>query len=94
MQLRPHQLDGLNAMQTHSKGQIIVPTGGGKTMCMIEDVRRLFAQDSLPKTVVVVAPRILLANQLSSEFLEFITNAEVIHVHSLSLIHISEPTRR
>ena len=55
-------------MKTHSKGQIIVPTGGGKTMCMIEDVRRLFAQDSLPKTVVVVAPRILLANQLSSEF--------------------------
>ena len=43
-------------MKTHNKGQIIVPTGGGKTMCMIEDVRRLFAQDSLPKTVVVVAP--------------------------------------
>ena len=76
-------------MQTHSKGQIIVPTGGGKTMCMIEDVRRLFAQDSLPKTVVVVAPRILLANQLSSEFLEFITNAEVIHVHSGETHHKS-----
>ena len=39
-------------------------------MCMIEDVKKLFRQDSLPKTVVVVAPRILLANQLSSEFLE------------------------
>ena len=89
MQLRPHQLDGLNAMQTHSKGQIIVPTGGGKTMCMIEDVRRLFAQNSFPKTVVVVAPRILLANQLSSEFLEFITNAEVIHVHSGETHHKS-----
>jgi len=89
MQLRPHQLDGLNAMKTHSKGQIIVPTGGGKTMCMIEDVRRLFAQDSLPKTVVVVAPRILLANQLSSEFLEFITDAEVIHVHSGETHHKS-----
>ena len=76
-------------MQTHSKGQIIVPTGGGKTMCMIEDVRRLFAQNSLPKTVVVVAPRILLANQLSSEFLEFITNAEVIHVHSGETHHKS-----
>ena len=89
MQLRPHQLDGLNAMKTHNKGQIIVPTGGGKTMCMIEDVRRLFAQDGLPKTVVVVAPRILLANQLSSEFLEFITNAEVIHVHSGETHHKS-----
>ena len=80
-------------MQTHSKGQIIVPTGGGKTMCMIEDVRRLFAQDSLPKTVVVVAPRILLANQLSSEFLEFITNAEVIHVHSGETHHKSNQDR-
>ena len=89
MQLRPHQLEGLEAMKTHSKGQIIVPTGGGKTMCMIEDVRRLFAQDSLPKTVVVVAPRILLANQLSSEFLEFITDAEVIHVHSGETHHKS-----
>ena len=58
-------------------------------MCMIEDVRRLFAQNSLPKTVVVVAPRILLANQLSSEFLEFITDAEVIHVHSGETHHKS-----
>ena len=68
--LRPHQLDAVNAMSNNTKGQVIVPTGGGKTMCMIEDVKKLFRQDTLPKTVVVVAPRILLANQLSSEFLE------------------------
>ena len=68
MQLRPHQLDAVTAMSNNTKGQVIVPTGG-KTMCMIEDVKKLFRQDSLPKTVVVVAPRILLANQLSSEFL-------------------------
>ena len=37
MQLRSHQLDSLVAMQQSDKGQIIVPTGGGKTMCMIED---------------------------------------------------------
>ena len=35
MQLRPHQLDALNAMSDNTKGQIIVPTGGGKTMCML-----------------------------------------------------------
>ena len=45
--------------------------------------------DSLPKTIVVVAPRILLANQLSSEFLEFITDVEVIHVHSGETHHKS-----
>ena len=79
MQLRPHQNEALAKMRLQRKGQVIVPTGGGKTMCMIEDAKRRFAQNSLPKTIVVVAPRILLANQLSSEFLEFIDNAEVLH---------------
>ena len=89
MPLRPHQQKALDKMNTHRKGQVIVPTGGGKTMCMIEDAKRRFAQDSLPKTIVVVAPRILLANQLSSEFLEFITDVEVIHVHSGETHHKS-----
>jgi len=95
MQLRPHQLDAVNAMSDNTKGQIIVPTGGGKTMCMIEDAKKLFRQDTLPKTVVVVAPRILLANQLSSEFLEqnldghYNQGVEVIHVHSGETHHKS-----
>ena len=58
MQLRPHQNEALAKMRLRRKGQVIVPTGGGKTMCMIEDTKRRFAQDSLPKTIVVVAPRI------------------------------------
>ena len=57
MPLRPHQQKALDKMNTHRKGQVIVPTGGGKTMCMIEDAKRRFAQDSLPKTIVVVAQR-------------------------------------
>ena len=89
MPLRPHQQKALDKMNTHRKGQVILPTGGGKTMCMIEDAKRRFAQNSLPKTIVVVAPRILLANQLSSEFLEFITDVEVIHVHSGETHHKS-----
>ena len=89
MQLRPHQNEALAKMRLRRKGQVIVPTGGGKTMCMIEDAKRRFAQDSLPKTIVVVAPRILLANQLSSEFLEFITDVDVIHVHSGETHHNS-----
>ena len=87
IELRPHQLSALDAMSASDRGQIIVPTGGGKTICMIEDVKRQF-KSSVSKTIVVVAPRILLANQLSSEFLEqnldgnYNQGVDVIHVHS------------
>ena len=86
--LRPHQSRAIAAMQKHNKGQVIVPTGGGKTLKMIYDTMRQF-QSETPQTVVVVAPRILLAEQLSSEFLEHITNAEVLHVHSGETHHVS-----
>ena len=85
---RPHQIRGDLAMQKHSKGQLIYPTGGGKTLNMIMDCLREL-QSETPQTIVVVAPRILLAEQLSSEFLEFITNAAVFHVHSGETHHES-----
>ena len=103
--LRPHQHRAVAAMQKHSKGQVIVPTGGGKTLKMIYDTLRLFSEEVIfereyhsgecvggttnRKLVVVVAPRILLAEQLSSEFLEHITNAAVLHVHSGETHHES-----
>ena len=89
MQLRPHQEQAVKAMLRNTKGQIIVPTGGGKTMCMIDDAMNEFNRTYMGQTIVVVAPRILLANQLSSEFLEFIDNAEVLHVHSGETHHYS-----
>ena len=89
MKLRSHQLDSLVAMQQYDKGQVIVPTGGGKTMCMIEDAQYRFDMNSVSKTIVVVAPRILLANQLSADFLEHITNVDVMHVHSGETHHFS-----
>ena len=88
LQLRPHQERAVAAMLEHVKGQVIVPTGGGKTLKMIYDALRQFATQT-PKTIVVVAPRILLAEQLSAEFLEFITNAQVLHVHSGETHHES-----
>ena len=88
IQLRPHQQTALNALQQHSKGICVFPTGGGKTNVGIFDAVRVF-ESSTPKTVVVVAPRILLAEQLSSEYLEFITNASVLHVHSGETHHFS-----
>jgi len=87
-QLRPHQVRGDVAMQQHNLGQLIYPTGAGKTLNMIMDAVRQF-QSATPQTIVVVAPRILLAEQLSSEFLEFITNTEVLHVHSGETHHVS-----
>jgi superfamily II DNA or RNA helicase len=90
---RPHQERGDAAMQQHNKGQLIYPTGGGKTLNMIMDAVREF-QSETPQTIVVVAPRILLAEQLSSEFLEFITNAAVFHIHSGETHHESSTRPR
>jgi superfamily II DNA or RNA helicase len=88
--LRPHQRQACDAMQAHDLGQIIIPTGGGKTICMIEDAKKQLENNG-PKTIVVVAPRILLANQLCSEFLEIITDpmVRILHVHSGETNHES-----
>ena len=88
LQLRPHQQDALDALQQHSKGICVFPTGGGKTNVGIFDAINQFLSET-PQTIVVVAPRILLAEQLSSEYLEFITNAAVMHVHSGETHHYS-----
>ena len=88
--LRPHQIRILDRMRNYKKGQIIVPTGGGKTMCMIQDTAHS-QQSKCGVTTVVVAPRILLAEQLCSEFLEVIDGSytHVMHVHSGETHHFS-----
>ena len=86
--LRPHQQRALDALSKYVKGQCIFPTGGGKTLVAIMDAVREFQKET-PQTIVVVAPRILLAEQLCSEFLEHITNAEVMHVHSGETHHFN-----
>ena len=92
MNLRPHQQTGLDALAKYNKGQVIVPTGGGKTLIAIKDAMRRFETGFT--TIVVVAPRILLAQQLSSEFLEaiesqFCDRVNVMHVHSGETHHYS-----
>ena len=54
MKLRSHQLDSLVAMQQCDKGQIIVPTGGGKTMCMIEDAQYRFDMNAYQKLLLLL----------------------------------------
>ena len=99
IQLREHQKKAFDALREYNKGQIIVPTGGGKTFIAITDAQRQlryiwewdkhFKRFTEPKTIIVVAPRILLAEQLSANFLEHITNAQVLHVHSGETHHYS-----
>ena len=82
--LRPHQQRILDRMLAYNKGQVIVPTGGGKTLTMIVDTQRRHNTINNGTTTVVVAPRILLAEQLCSEFMEIVDTAHthVMHVHS------------
>ena len=86
--LRPHQQRITDRMLAYTKGQIIVPTGGGKTLTMIMDAQSSMNSIDNGVTTVVVAPRILLAEQLCSEFMEVIDpdNSDpylhVMHVHS------------
>ena len=90
MQLRPHQEQAIKSMLDHDKGQVIVPTGGGKTICMIMDTIKQFTLKQhglgISQTFVVVAPRILLAEQLCKEFMEILdehyNDVSVLHVHS------------
>ena len=89
--LRPHQQRIIERMEKYDKGQIIVPTGGGKTLTMIMDLQRNLNSVDCGTTTVVVAPRILLTEQLCSEFLELIdtTHTHVMHVHSGETEHYS-----
>lgn len=78
-------------MLAYDKGQVIIPTGGGKTMCMIHDIIENQKYIDNGSTIVVVAPRILLAEQLCKEFLEVIdtTHTHVMHVHSGEIEYFS-----
>ena len=93
--LRPHQERIINRMRDYNKGQVIVPTGGGKTLTMIVDTQRRHDSINNGTTTVVVAPRILLAEQLCSEFMEVIdpNNSDpylhVMHVHSGETHYVS-----
>jgi len=103
IQLRPHQERVVTSMGTTRKGQVIVPTGGGKTLCMIKDAQREFNSGNKwgfilkkveRKTIVVVSPRILLAQQHSDEFEEYLglhpmLQRRVLHVHSGRTSHSS-----
>ena len=89
--LLPYQQRALDAVQKAIKGSVYIPTGGGKTVVMMEDARQRILNALEPMTFVVVAPRILLANQLCSEFEQYLKDQNVayMHVHSGETHHQS-----
>lgn len=85
MNLRAYQQKALESLQKHNKGTLVIPTGGGKTVIFMEDVKRRILNSTHPLKIVVVAPKILLASQLSNEFQKYLNNIQKIfyfHVHS------------
>jgi superfamily II DNA or RNA helicase len=82
--LRPHQEDALSSMEENDLGKIILPTGAGKSIVFIKNTIEQFKSD-IPQTVCVVAPRLLLAVQLSADYEKHISNAKYMHVHSGSI---------
>ena len=83
--LKKHQDYAYMKMLDNKKGQVIVPTGGGKTYIMIADaIRNNYQQYQKSDNInVVVAPRILLAQQLCNDFTDHIEAFDdIIHVHS------------
>ena len=75
-QLRPHQQQMLNAMGIHNKGIVTCPTGGGKTFVFINDCRRFL---NSPNVIVIVAPQLLLSQQLFNEFDKHLSDIDFIY---------------
>ena len=85
LSLRPHQERTVDALYGADHGTVYIPTGGGKTICMIEDLRTRLVQSKYPTLTVVAAPRIMLALQLASEFNEIlsgVSNYKIGSIHS------------
>jgi len=82
--LYTYQQTALQELSNHNKGVITIPTGGGKTYVFMSDAKNRIASDNKLLTFVIVAPRILLANQLADEFKQFLIDESIFitHVHS------------
>ena len=84
MHLRPYQKKAVNALQSHRKGKVTFPTGAGKSLVMMEDAKQRIQSSSSPITFVIVAPKILLATQLASQFKSYLSEFDIYisHIHS------------
>lgn len=85
MNFRPYQLKALEALKKHNKGIVSIPTGGGKSLIFMQTVKEALQSATLPLNIVVVAPKILLATQIVSQFRSFLKdfqNIMITNIHS------------
>ena len=87
--LRPHQDRILDRMLAYNKGQMIVPTGGGKTLTMIVDTQRRHDVIKNGTTTVVVALAFCWQNNCAVTEVVDIANTHIMHVHSGETHHLS-----
>ena len=73
MNLRLYQRRACDDAETQQRSDYCSPLGGAKTITMIQDAIDTYKAIDTGCTITVVAPRILLAEQLCSEFLELIS---------------------
>ena len=95
MQLYPYQQRTLDAIKSKIKGTCYLPTGAGKTIVMMEDARQRIINTKKPMTFVVVCPRILLSEQLSFEFEEYLKDFQIsiMQCHSGTKSHHKSSTK-
>jgi hypothetical protein len=95
MQLYPYQQRTLDAIKSKIKGTCYLPTGAGKTIVMMEDARQRIITTKKPMTFVVVCPRILLSEQLSFEFEEYLKDFQIsiMQCHSGTTTHHVSSTK-
>jgi superfamily II DNA or RNA helicase len=82
LSLRPQQQEVFSLMREHSKMLTVAPTSAGKSIMMIADAKHRFTEGESAKTILVVAPKLVLCQQLSNEFEKFIDNVNILHIHS------------
>lgn len=87
IQLRPHQsaaytniISAITTGQGSTKGRVVIPTGGGKTFLEAAVLDYMRGLNKQSKIHLVLAPRILLTNQLIEEFRKF--SAETYRIMS------------
>jgi predicted helicase len=76
MKRYPHQQQILDALVKYHRGLISCPTGGGKTFTFITDSRRFLTPGNV---VVVVAPQLLLSQQLFNEFDKHLPDVDFLY---------------
>lgn len=84
--LRPHQQEFMLLTSQHNKMLTVAPTSAGKSLMMIANAERQL-QENPNSLIVVVSPKILLTQQLSLEFANYIPKTNIIHMHSGDTAH-------